>query len=229
MGPRHIGTRPSIAASVSKPRWQGRSMDQNMIWERMTLTEKSSWGSEEARDMGGTRLVTTQLTHPHSQLRFKQGARGWAWPYDLSGAPHNTRYKNYRLFHLYSLFIDYYIPFLCIIVTLGWNIIGPARRSVEAMCGVGGEDEDRVGGWAGDSLSRAAKDDRDSSVHARCNGCTSASYVVRSTYTCTSSPVFYSYEYGRFSHIWYIFILSDMQSLICVESIGNIKWPSCFA
>jgi hypothetical protein len=113
---------------------------------------------------------------------------------DLDRRPHSTGYKNPRLFLLYSLFIDYYIPFLCIIVILGWNITCSTRRREGATCGVRGEDEGQSGGRAGDSLCHTTNYDEDSSIHARHNGCTFASYDGHSTCTSTSSSVFYSYD-----------------------------------
>jgi hypothetical protein len=59
-------------------------------------------------------------------------------------------------------FIDYYIPYLCIIVILGQNITDSARRREEATLGVGGEDNGR----ADDSYGRSTEDDKDVLVHA---------------------------------------------------------------
>ena len=71
--------------------------------------------------MGGTELATAQSTRPllPLYLRFQQGARARAWPYDLGRTLHSTGYGHSMLFLLYSWLIDYYIPFLCIIATLG--------------------------------------------------------------------------------------------------------------
>jgi hypothetical protein len=111
--------------------------------------------------MCGTDWPTAQSTRPPLKLylTFEQGAQVQAQPYDLDRTHHSIGYKNSRLFRLYSSLINYYISFLCIIVTLGRNIIISARRREEATCGVGGEDDDRA----------------DVSVHAdswRCSGCT---------------------------------------------------------
>ena len=124
-GPRHTATRPPTAASVSTHRWQGRSMGQNMIRPPRTLTEKSSCGSEEVRSMGGTGLPTAQSTRPllPLYLRFEQGARARAQPYDLGRTLHGTRYRHSRLFLLYPSFIDYYIPFSLHYCNIGVKIL----------------------------------------------------------------------------------------------------------
>jgi hypothetical protein len=80
----------------------------------------------------------------------------------LSKTAHNIAYKNFRLFLTYVSFIDYYIPYLCIIVILGQNITDSARRREEATLGVGGEDNGR----ADDSYGRSTEDDKDVLVHA---------------------------------------------------------------
>jgi hypothetical protein len=123
-GPRHTAMRASTPASVSTHRWQGRSMAQNMIPPQRILTQRSSWGSEEVRRKDGTGLPMPQSTRPlllHF-LRSEQGARVRARPYDLGRTLHAIRYRHSRLFLLYPSFVDYYIPFLCIIVTLGWKL-----------------------------------------------------------------------------------------------------------
>jgi hypothetical protein len=126
--------------------------------------EMSSWGLEVARSMCGTWLPMGQSTCPPLPLclRCEQGARALAQPYDLSKMAHNITYKNSRLFITYSSFLDYYISFLCIIITLGRNIIDLARRREEATWVVGGEDDGRADG----SLGRSTKDGRDVLVHA---------------------------------------------------------------
>jgi hypothetical protein len=45
-----------------------------------------------------------------------------AQPYDLGRTLHAIRYRHYRLFLLNPSFVDYYIRFVCIIVTLGWKL-----------------------------------------------------------------------------------------------------------
>jgi hypothetical protein len=94
---------PSIAATVSTPRWQGRSMSYNMIRGLRTLMEKSSWGSEEARGMSGTGLATSQLNCPPLPLylKFEQGVRERGRPYDHDMISHSIWYKNSMLFLLY--------------------------------------------------------------------------------------------------------------------------------
>jgi hypothetical protein len=64
-------------------------MDQNTI----------RGGSEEARDMGGTRLPTGQSTHRPLPLclRCEQGARARVLPYDLGRIAHIIAYINSRL------------------------------------------------------------------------------------------------------------------------------------
>jgi hypothetical protein len=71
--------------------------------------------------MEGTRWPTMQSSRPPLQLylKFEQGARAQAQPYDLDRTPYIIGYKNSRFFLLYSSFIDYYISFVSIIVTLG--------------------------------------------------------------------------------------------------------------
>jgi hypothetical protein len=96
-------------------------------------------------------------------LRCEQGARARAQLYDLSKTAHNITYKNSRLFLTYLLFIDYYISSLCIIITLGRNIIDSTRRREEATCGVGVEDDGRADG----SIGRSIEDDRDVPLHAK--------------------------------------------------------------
>jgi hypothetical protein len=149
--------------------------------------------------MYGTDWPTVQSTCPPLKLylTFEQGTRVQAQPYDLNRTRHSIRYKNSRLFHLYSSLINYYIYFLCIIVTLGRNIIDSAIRREEATCGVGGEDDDRADG----SLSRLAENGIHVSVHAdywHCSGCSSATFVVHSKYT---SLVLYSCGYEILSHV----------------------------
>jgi hypothetical protein len=77
-----------------------------------TLMQKSSWGWEEARSMGGTSLATAHSTRPLLPLspRFEQGARAQARPYALGWILHSTRWRHSRLFLFYSSFIDFYIP-----------------------------------------------------------------------------------------------------------------------
>jgi hypothetical protein len=84
--------------------------------------------------MSGTGLSMGQSTHPPLLLRLRceQGAQTRALPYDLGRTAHIIAYKHSRFFLTYSLFIDYYIIFLCIIVTLGRNITDSARRREEA-------------------------------------------------------------------------------------------------
>jgi hypothetical protein len=71
--------------------------------------------------MGGTGLPMRQSTCPPLPLylRCEQGARARAQPYDLDKTAHNITYKNAKLFPTYLSFIDYYISFLCVIITLG--------------------------------------------------------------------------------------------------------------
>jgi hypothetical protein len=71
--------------------------------------------------MDGTGLTTSQSNCPPLPLylKFEQGVRERGRPYDHDMISHSIRYKNSKLFLLYSSFIGYYIPFfLCIIVTL---------------------------------------------------------------------------------------------------------------
>jgi hypothetical protein len=70
--------------------------------------------------MGGIGLPTVQSTRPVLllYLRLEQGARVRAQAYDLGKTLHSTGYRHSRSFLLYSSFIDYCIPFLCIIITL---------------------------------------------------------------------------------------------------------------
>jgi hypothetical protein len=58
-----------------------------------------------------------------------------------------------------------YIPFICIIVTLGCKIAGPARRREEGTYEDGGENEGGTGGGVGGSLGGSADDDGDVSVY----------------------------------------------------------------
>jgi hypothetical protein len=51
-------------------------------------------------------------------LRLEQGARVRAQAYNLGKTLHGTGYRHSRSFLLYLSFIDYCIPFLCIIITL---------------------------------------------------------------------------------------------------------------
>ena len=69
--------------------------------------------------MGGTGLVMVQLTRLLLLVspRFEQAAR--AWPYNLDRTLYTTGWRHSRLFLVYSSFIGFFIPFLCIIVTLG--------------------------------------------------------------------------------------------------------------
>ena len=71
--------------------------------------------------MGGTRLAAAQSTRPLLLVspRFEQAARVGAQPYDLGRTLHITGWRHSRLFLVYSSFIGFFIPFLCIIVTLG--------------------------------------------------------------------------------------------------------------
>ena len=94
--------------------------------------------------MGGTGLATAHSTRPLLPLspRFEQGARAQARPYAHGRTLHSPGWRHSRLFLFYSSFINFYIPLLCI-VTLGWNIIGPAGRREEATGGDGGEDGGR--------------------------------------------------------------------------------------
>ena len=144
--------------------------------------------------MGGTGLAMAQSTRPLLPVspRFEQ-ARAGAWPYDLSRTLHTTGWRHLRLFLVYSSFIGFFIYFLCIIVTLGEYIVGPAGTREEDTGADAGED--------GEGGGRAAEDGGDSSVHAkswRRYGCSSATFAIRSTSTSTSS-LFYSYEYKCFS------------------------------
>jgi hypothetical protein len=70
--------------------------------------------------MGGIGLPTAQLTRPLLlvYLRLEQEARLRAQSYDLGRTLHSTAYRHFRSFLLYPSFIDYCIPFLCIIITL---------------------------------------------------------------------------------------------------------------
>jgi hypothetical protein len=95
-------------------------------------------------------------------LRCEQGTRARAHPYDLSRTAHNIAYKHSRLFLTYSSFIDYYISFLCITITLGRNITDSARRRKEAMLGFRGDGDGR----GDDLLGRSVEDDEDVLVHA---------------------------------------------------------------
>jgi hypothetical protein len=120
-----------------------------------------------------------------------------------------------------------YIPSLCIIITLGWNITVPARRREEGTYGDVGEDEGKAGG----SLGESAEDGRDVLVHvepwSRIGSCSTTSTVPSSwPYLVT-----YSCEYQKFSPemIYIIHQVSHMQSLLCAKSIDNIKQPSWFA
>jgi hypothetical protein len=88
-------------------------------------------------------LMTLLLWTPSQHwLACEQGARARAQPYDLGKTTHNIAYKNSRLSLIYSLFIEYYITFLGIIVTLEQNITDSARRREDATWGVG-----RRGWW----------------------------------------------------------------------------------
>ena len=71
--------------------------------------------------MGGTGLATAQSTRPLLPVspRFEQAARAGVRPYDLGRTLHTTGWRHSRLFLVYSSFIGFFIPFLCIIVTLG--------------------------------------------------------------------------------------------------------------
>jgi hypothetical protein len=123
-GPRHTAMRASTPASVSTHRWQERFMAQNMIPPQRILTQRSSWGSEEVRRKDGTGLPMAQSTRPlllHF-LRSEQGARVRAQPYDLGRTLHAIRYRHSRLFLLCPSLVDYYIRFVCIIVTLAWKL-----------------------------------------------------------------------------------------------------------
>jgi hypothetical protein len=95
-----------------------------------------------------------------------------------------------------------YIHSLCIIITLGWNITGPARRREEGTYGDGGKDDGRAGG----SLGRSTEDGIDASVHTepwrRIGSCSITSIVPSSR----PYSVPYSYESQNFSHVWYIYL-----------------------
>jgi hypothetical protein len=99
MGPRRIATMPSTAASVSTLSWHIRFMGQITIRGPWTSTEMSSWGSEEARGMGSTRLPTGQSTRPPLPpcLRCEQGARARTQPYDLGRTAYSIASRNSRL------------------------------------------------------------------------------------------------------------------------------------
>jgi hypothetical protein len=105
-----------------------------------------------------------------------------------------------------------YISSLYIIITLGWNIIYPARRREEGTYGDGGEDE----GGASGSLRTSTKDGGDVLVHVepwRHTVSCSTTSVVPYSWPC-SIP--YSYGYQNFSLAWYIFTWSHRCNLLFV-------------
>ena len=110
-----------------------------------------------------------------------------------------------------------YIPSLWVIITLGWNIIGPARRREERTNGDGGEDEGGARDAAAGSLVRSTEDGRDVPVHGeawcRIGFCSTTSVVPSSR----PFSVPYSCEYQNFSPAWYIFIWSHTCNLFSVQ------------
>ena len=138
-------------------------MGQIMIRGPSTSTKMSSWGSEEARGMAGTGLPTGQSTHrplPLSQVRARS----------MSSSPAIRPRQDISHHCIHQLQVSAsvtryslsYIPSLWIIITLGWNIIGPARRREEGTTGYGGEDYSGAGG----PVDRSTDDDKDVPVHA---------------------------------------------------------------
>jgi hypothetical protein len=127
-----------------------------------------------------SRPSTGQPTRPPLLLclRCEQGAWARAQPYDLGSIAHNIASRNSRLVLL--CLVIHWVIYLLFIITLGWNIIGPARRREKGTYGDGGEDEGGAGG--------SAEDGGDVLVHAepwRRTGSCSTTSVVPSSWPCS--------------------------------------------
>jgi hypothetical protein len=147
-------------------------------------------------------------------LRFEQGAWVRAQPYDLSRTLHAIRYRHSRLFLLYPSFVDYYIPFLCITVTLGWKLCRAGWKKRW------GNDRSWSKGWLMYLLTcRVLALQR---VYLRQLLCSrNLHHLICTLLLWVGISCIY---------VWSSFILSHMQSLLlCVETIGGIKWSACYA
>jgi hypothetical protein len=160
---------------------------------------------EEARSMGGTILVTASSTRPllRPSPRSEHGARTQAFPYVHGRTLHSSGFCHSRWFLFYSSYIDIYIPYLCIIQTLWWNVAGLGRAIGGPAGGRSAEDGGFVGPARGDGAEAAAANDGGSPVHASSwakDGCSSASFIIRYTATSTSRARYScKYEYNCLS------------------------------